>query len=239
MSQTQQEAYQVIFKNTPQKLYQAVRMLSIMKQFSTSKKNKKLDQTARSNDWEKFKHLRGELGLPTSFELQNKFMALPREQRMELIRDCEKKVLVQAGEKDYEFMISNNKMLAEPQILGKDVNLEQLKNMLSDYGLQFHLKELPDSTKELHFFAKDSNIAARAIDRTLENISNNPDSVTSPTLESLIQNAKEKSKEKQDSLEKSKETSVKSNVTDKAVDSTKETAEVLSLFDDLKDGIDL
>jgi len=238
MSQTQQEAYQVMFKNTPQKFYQAVRMLSMMKQAAKAKEQKRLDQTTRENDWEKFKNLREELGLPEAPELKAKFMELPRDQRLELIRDCEKKLMVQTGEKDYEFLISNNKMLAEPQILNKDMNLEQLKNMMTEYGLQFHIKELPDLTKELHFFAKDANIAARAIDRTLETILNDPDTVTKPTFEALMKKAIEQTKEKQEAVKETKE-AANPNLPDKASETSKETMEKLSLFDDVKDGIEL
>lgn len=239
MSQTQQEAYQVMFKSTPQKFYQVVRMLSMMKQMTKAKEQRKLDQSTREHDWKKFENLREQLGLPTTQGLKEKYMTLPREQRIDLIRDCEKKILVQAGEKDYEFMIANNKMLAEPQILAKDINLDQLKNMLSEYGMQFHIKELPDLTRELHFFAKDSNIAARAISRTLENIINDPESITKPTLESLIQKAKQQSKEKQETLEKKQESTVKQGVSEKTAESAKETFESLSLFEELKEGIDL
>jgi hypothetical protein len=238
MSQTQQEAYQVMFKNTPQKFYQAVRMLSMMKQAAKAKEQKRLDQTTRENDWEKFKNLREELGLPESPELKAKFMELPREQRVELIRDCEKKLMVQAGEKDYEFLITNNKMLAEPQILDKAINLDQLKNMMTEYGLQFHIKELPDLTKELHFFSKDANIAARAIDRTLETILNDPDTVTKPTFEALMKKAIEQTKEKQEAVKETKEAE-NPNLPDKASETSKETMEKLSLFDDVKDGIEL
>ena len=238
MSQTQQEAYQVMFKNTPQKFYQAVRMLSMMKQAAKAKEQKRLDQTTRENDWEKFKNLREELGLPESPELKAKFMDLPRDQRVELIRDCEKKLMVQAGEKEYEFLISNNKMLAEPQILDQPINLDQLKNLMTEYGLQFHIKELPDLTKELHFFAKDANIVARAIDRTLETILNDPGTVTKPTFEALMKRAIEQTKEKQEAVKETKE-AANPNLPDKASETSKETMEKLSLFDDVKDGIEL
>lgn len=235
MSQTQQEAYQVIFKSAPQKLYQACRMLTMLQQAAQRKQQRAAAEKTKEHDWEKFKQLREELDLPESPELKNKFLALPRDQRLELIRDCEKKLLIKAGEKDYEFLISTNKMLAEPQILDKELNLDQLKNMLTEYGLQFHVKELPDQTKELHFFSKDANIAARAIGRTLDNIAADPECVTKPTLASMIEQAKEQAKEKVQNI---KETAPVKGTTE-ATKEAEDAFNVLSLFDDDKGGIDL
>ena len=240
MSQSQQEAYQVMFKNTPQKLYQVFRMLSMLKQAAKSKEMKKQAEVVLQDDWEKFKQLREQLGLPESPELKGKFIQLPRDKRKELIKDCEKKVLVQAGEKDYDFLMGTNKMLAQPQILNQDVNFEQLKNMMTEYGLQFHIKDLPDQTKELHFFAKDANVAARAIDRTIDNIVNDPKSVTKPSLEALIKQAKEQAHNQKQQKQEEKE--VQLGETKSAVGSakdSKETLESLSLFEELKDGIEL
>lgn len=239
MSQEQQEAYQMMFKNTPQKFYQLLRMISMMKQFSKSKEQKRINESTKEKDWEKFSQLRQELGLEETQDLKAKFLELPRDQRLELISDCEKKVLVQAGEKDYEFLLSTNKMLAEPQLLDKNINLEQLKNMMTEYGLQFHLKELPDQAKELHFYAKDANIAARALDRTLETILADPESVTKPTLESLIQRAKEQTKEKQEVVQEAKEATSGKDAASLKQAKANEMLESLSLFDELKDGIEL
>ncbi|GMC02541.1 hypothetical protein K5E_22060 [Enterococcus thailandicus] len=240
MSQSQQEAYQVMFKNTPQKLYQVFRMLSMLKQAAKSKEMKKQAEVVLQDDWEKFKQLREQLGLPESADLKGKFIQLPRDKRKELIKDCEKKVLVQAGEKDYDFLMGTNKMLAQPQVLNQDVNFEQLKNMMTEYGLQFHIKDLPDQTKELHFFAKDANVAARAIDRTIDNIVNDPKSVTKPSLENLIKQAKEQAHNQKQQKQEEKE--VQLGETKSPVESakdSKETLESLSLFDELKDGIEL
>jgi len=222
MSQSQQEAYQVICKGTPQKLYQVFRLLSMLKQAAKSKEMKQQAEQLTADNWEKFKNLREQLGLPDKPELEFKFKQLPREKQMELIRDCEKKLLVQAGEKDYEFLLSSNKMLAEPQLLDQAVNLDQLKNMMTEYGLQFHVKEFPDMTSEMYFYAKDANIAARALERTVETIINDPETVTKPTLEALIEEAKGKTKEKV-----------------AAVEEAKESLDALSLFDDISGGIDL
>lgn len=161
---------------------------------------------------------------------------------MELIRDCEKKVLIQAGEKEYDFLLATNKMLAEPQILDKDINLEQLKNMMTEYGLQFHIKELPDLTRELYFYAKDANIAARAIERTLNEILEDPETVTKPTLETLIKQAKEQvevqKQAKLEELQQSKGALIKEG-SKEATQTAKESLESLSLFEDLKGGIEL
>lgn len=244
MSQSQQEAYQVICKGTPQKLYQVFRLLSMLKQVAKSKEMKQQAEQLTADNWEKFKKLREQLGLPDKPELEFKFKQLPREKQMELIRDCEKKLLVQAGEKDYEFLLSSNKMLAEPQLLDQAVNLDQLKNMMTEYGLQFHVKEFPDMTSEMYFYAKDANIAARALERTVETILNDPETVTKPTLEALIEEAKGKTKEKVAAVEEVKESSVTAikDGTKAAVDTTKEAKEsldALSLFDDISGGIDL
>lgn len=244
MSQSQQEAYQVICKGTPQKLYQVFRLLSMLKQAAKSKEMKQQAEQLTADNWEKFKNLREQLGLPDKPELEFKFKQLPREKQMELIRDCEKKLLVQAGEKDYEFLLSSNKMLAEPQLLDQAVNLDQLKNMMTEYGLQFHVKEFPDMTSEMYFYAKDANIAARALERTVETIINDPETVTKPTLEVLIEEAKVKTKEKVAAVEEAKESSVTAikDGTKTAVDTTKEAKEsldALSLFDDISGGINL
>lgn len=244
MSQSQQEAYQVICKGTPQKLYQVFRLLSMLKQAAKSKEMKQQAEQLTADNWEKFKNLREQLGLLDKPELEFKFKQLPREKQMELIRDCEKKLLVQAGEKDYEFLLSSNKMLAEPQLLDQAVNLDQLKNMMTEYGLQFHVKEFPDMTSEMYFYAKDANIAARALERTVETIINDPETVTKPTLEALIEEAKGKTKEKVAAVEEAKESSVTAikDGTKTAVDTTKEAKEsldALSLFDDISGGIDL
>lgn len=233
MSELQQETYQVMFKSSPQNLYQACRMLTMMRQFAMGRKQKKLANENLRNDLKKFIKLREELELPITEDIKEKFMKLTREQRLELIRDCEKKLMIKAGERDYEFLVSSNKMLAEPQVLDKEVNLDQLKNMLTEYGLQFHIKDLPDQTKELHFFSKDSNIAARAISRTLENIAADPECVTKPTLTALINRAKEQTKE---SLEKAKEKTLDSKTETKDM---KETFDALSLFKDGDGGIEL
>ncbi|WP_065772512.1 hypothetical protein [Enterococcus faecium] len=240
MSRTQQEAYQVIFKNTPQKLYQVFRMLSMLKQAAKSKEMKRQADAARQDDWQNFKQLREQLGLPESPELKGKFLQLPNEKRRELIRDCEKKLLLQAGEKDFQFLMESNKMLAQPQILNKEVNIDQLKKMMTEYGLQFHIKDLPDHTKELHFFAKDANIAARAIDRTIDSIVNDPTAVTKPTLEQLIKEAQSKVQDEKLQKQEAKEVGLgeSKNVTESATES-KETLETLSLFEELKDGIEL
>lgn len=240
MSRTQQEAYQVIFKNTPQKLYQVFRMLSMLKQAAKSKEMKRQADAARQDDWQNFKQLREQLGLPESPELKSKFLQLPKEKRRELIRDCEKKLLLQAGEKDFQFLMESNKMLAQPQILNKEVNIDQLKKMMTEYGLQFHIKDLPDHTKELHFFAKDANIAARAIDRTIDSIVNDPTAVTKPTLEQLIKEAQSKVQDEKLQKQEAKEVGLgeSKNVTESATES-KETLETLSLFEELKDGIEL
>lgn len=242
MSQSQQEAYQIMFKNTPQKFYQVVRMLSMMKQFAKTREQKKQGEVNRENEWEKFKELREKLGLPDSPDLEAKFKQLPKEQRMELIRDCENKVLLQAGEKEYDFLLATNKMLAEPQILDKDINLEQLKNMMTEYGLQFHIKELPDLSKELYFYAKDANIAARAIERTLNEILEDPEMVTKPTLEKLIKQAKEQveiqKQAKVEELQQTKGALIKEGSKEVAKN-TKESLESLSLFEDIKDGLEL
>lgn len=244
MSQSQQEAYQVICKGTPQKLYQVFRLLSMLKQAAKSKEMKQQAEQLTADNWEKFKNLREQLGLPDKPELEFKFKQLPREKQMELIRDCEKKLLVHAGEKDYEFLLSSNKMLAEPQLLDQAVNLDQLKNMMTEYGLQFHVKEFPDMTSEMYFYAKDANIAAHALERTVETIINDPETVTKPTLEALIEEAKGKTKEKVAAVEEAKESSVTAikDGTKTAVDTTKEAKEsldALSLFDDISGGIDL
>lgn len=244
MSQSQQEAYQVICKGTPQKLYQVFRLLSMLKQAAKSKEMKQQAEQLTADNWEKFKNLREQLGLPDKPELEFKFKQLPREKQMELIRDCEKKLLVQAGEKDYEFLLSSNKMLAEPQLLDQAVNLDQLKKMMTEYGLQFHVKEFPDMTSEMYFYAKDANIAARALERTVETIINDPETVTKPTLEALMEEAKGKTKEKVAAVEEAKESSVTAikDGTKTVVDTTKEAKEsldALSLFDDISGGIDL
>lgn len=243
MSQSQQEAYQIMFKNTPQKFYQVVRMLSMMKQFAKTREQKKQGEANREKEWEKFKQLREKLGLPNSPDLEVKFKQLSKEQRIELIRDCENKVLLQAGEKDYEFLLATNKMLAEPQILDKDINLDQLKNMMTDYGLQFHIKELPDLTRELYFYAKDANIAARAIERTLNEILEDPETVTKPTLEKLIKQAKEQvevqKQAKVEEIDKVKEASVVKAGAKEATQTAKDSLDSLSLFEDLKGGIEL
>ncbi|EJZ8466911.1 hypothetical protein OIV85_002596 [Enterococcus faecalis] len=243
MSQSQQEAYQIMFKNTPQKFYQVVRMLSMMKQFAKTREQKKQGEVNRENEWDKFKELREKLGYPDSPDLEEKFKQLPKEQRMELIRDCEKKVLLQAGEKEYDFLLATNKMLAEPQILDKDINLDQLKNMMTDYGLQFHIKELPDLSRELFFYAKDANIAARAIERTLNEILEDPETVTKPTLETLIKQAKAQvevqKQAKAEEIEKAKEASVVKAGGKEAAQTAKESLDSLSLFEELKGGIEL
>ncbi|MDO0896252.1 hypothetical protein Q1X24_15450 [Enterococcus sp. B1E4] len=244
MSQSQQEAYQVICKGTPQKLYQLFRLFSMLKQAAKSKEMKQQAEQLATDNWEKFKKLREQLGLPDRPELEFKFKQLPREKQMELIRDCEKKLLIKAGEKDYEFLLASNKMLAEPQLLNKEVNLDQLKTMLTEYGLQFHVKELPDQTMELHFYAKDANVATRALQRTIDEIVKDPDCVTKPTFEALIKQAKEQSTEKAKSVEKEKEASfqVGSEGTKLVGDSAKEakeTLDALSLFENAGGGIEL
>lgn len=240
MSQTQQEAYQVIFKSTPKRLYQVFRMLSMLKQAAKSKEMKRQADVARQDDWQNFKQLREQLGLPESPELKSKFLQLPKDKRRELIRDYEKKILLQAGEKDFQFLMESNKMLAQPQILNKEVNFDQLKKMMTEYGLQFHIKDLPDHTKELHFFAKDANIAARAIDRTIDSIVNDPTAVTKPTLEQLIKEAKSKVQDEKLQKQEAKEVGLGEGkgVIESAKES-KETLETLSLFEELKDGIEL
>lgn len=238
MSQLQQESYQVIFKNTPQKFYQTIRMVSMLKQFSKTNERKKMEATSRNEDWETFSKLREELELPITTDMKVKFTELTKDKRLELIRDCEKKLLIKAGEKEYDFLLATNKMLAEPQILNKDINLDQLKNMMTEYGLQFHIKELSDQTKELHFFAKDANIAARALDRTLEEMINHPESVTKPTLDTIITKSKEQSIAKQEEMKQAKETAEITTSTEHSVKGIKEVTEKASIIEDMTNSID-
>ncbi|WP_321386453.1 hypothetical protein [uncultured Enterococcus sp.] len=237
MSDTQQEAYHLLFKSSPQNLYQGYRMLMMMKQFAQEKERKKQDLLTREEEWERFSELREELGLETPPEMRESFMALNKHKRAELLRDCEKKILLQAGEKDLDYFMSSNKMLAEPQLLDKHINLEQLKNVMEEYGMQFHIKELADKTKELHFFAKDANIAAHAINKTLDELLKDPEKVTKPTLEMLIKQAKEKTQAQQETHEKTKEAAATSKAPEKATEEAKETLDAISLFDE--GGIDL
>ena len=76
----------------------------MLKRAAKTREMKKKETEVTSSDWNKFQKLREELELPDKPELERKFKALSREQRIELIRDCEKKVLIKAGEKDYEFL---------------------------------------------------------------------------------------------------------------------------------------
>jgi len=80
-----------------------------------------------------------------------------------------------SGEKDLDFMMRDGKMLAEPQLLNKSVNFDQVKQVLAEYEMQFHIKELENGEKELHFFAKDANVCANALDKAMEDISKNPE----------------------------------------------------------------
>ncbi|KAF6207430.1 hypothetical protein GE061_018673 [Apolygus lucorum] len=100
-----------------------------------------------------------------------------------------------SGEKDLDFMMRDGKMLAEPQLLNKSVNLDQVKQVLAEYGMQFHIKELENGEKELHFFAKDANVCANALDKAMEDISKNPEKATQPSFESEVKVSKQKEAE--------------------------------------------
>ena len=66
MSQSQQEAYQVICKGTPQKLYQVFRLLSMLKQAAKSKEMKQQAEQLTADNWEKFKNLENSLDCLTN-----------------------------------------------------------------------------------------------------------------------------------------------------------------------------
>ncbi|MDT2904409.1 hypothetical protein P7H72_14405, partial [Lactococcus lactis] len=100
-----------------------------------------------------------------------------------------------SGEKDLDFMMRDGKMLAEPQLLNKSVNLDQVKQVLAEYEMQFHIKELVNGEKELHFFAKDANVCANALDKAMEDILKNPEKATQPSFESEVKVSKQKEAE--------------------------------------------
>ncbi len=98
-----------------------------------------------------------------------------------------------AGEKSMDFMARDGKMIAEPQTFSADVvNLGQLKNHLDQYQLQFHIEHISSKEFELHFFAKDKELAAKSLERAMTDLANAPSKITSKDLEGEIINATEK-----------------------------------------------
>ncbi|MGY3713715.1 DUF3801 domain-containing protein [Lactococcus petauri] len=198
MGQEQQEMFRVLMRDMPQTIRQTLYLLTTLKRHVDKKKAGK-DQA--QIDLLKAKNVAEDLsGLEVSPEMEKEFLAKSPSERQKMLAEWGQELKRQnlaPGEKSLEFLMKTGKAIAEPQLLEKAVNLEQLKNVLKDYGLQFHIKALDDGKHEVLFLAKDANVARNAFAQALDEISHNPGIVSSP---SLTQSIKEAQKEEEKAI---------------------------------------
>lgn len=198
MGQEQQEMYRVLIRDTPQTIRQSLYLLKALKRHVETKE---AGREQAQIDLLKAKNYAEDLsGLVVSPEMEKEFLAKSPSERQKLLTEWGQELKRQnlaPGEKSLEFLMKTGKAIAEPQLLEKAVNLEQLKNVLKDYGLQFHIKALDDGKHEVLFLAKDANVARNAFAQALDEISQNPEIVSSP---SLTQSIKEAQKEEEKTI---------------------------------------
>ena len=198
MGQEQQEMYRVLIRDTPQTIRQSLYLLKALKRHVETKE---AGREQAQIDLLKAKNYAEDLsGLEVSPEMEKEFLAKSPSERQKMLTEWGQELKRQnlaPGEKSLEFLMKTGKAIAEPQLLEKAVNLEQLKNVLKDYGLQFHIKALDDGKHEVLFLAKDANVARNAFAQALDEISQNPEIVSSP---SLTQSIKEAQKEEEKAI---------------------------------------
>jgi hypothetical protein len=198
MGQEQQEMYRVLIRDTPQTIRQSLYLLKALKRHVETKE---AGREQAQIDLLKAKNYAEDLsGLEVSPEMEQEFLAKSPSERQKMLTEWGQELKRQnlaPGEKSLEFLMKTGKAIAEPQLLEKAVNLEQLKNVLKDYGLQFHIKALDDGKHEVLFLAKDANVARNAFAQALDEISQNPEIVSSP---SLTQSIKEAQKEEEKAI---------------------------------------
>lgn len=190
MGQEQQEMYRVLMRDTPQTIRQTLYLLKALKRHVEMKEARREQAQI---DLLKAKNYAEDLsGLEVSFEMEKEFLAKTPTERQKMLTEWSqelKKQNLAPGEKSLEFLLKTGKTIAEPQLLEKAVNLEQLKNVLKAYGLQFHIKSLDEGKHEVLFLAKDANVARNAFAQALDEISQNPEIVSSPSLKQSIKEA--------------------------------------------------
>lgn len=142
-----------------------------------------------------------------------------------------------AGEKSMDFMVRDGKMIAEPQTFNSDVvNLGQLKNHLDTYKLQFHIEHISPKEFELHFFSKDNQLTAKALERAMIDLAKDPSKITSKDLEGEIIHATEKQAQIREQVsaqkaDKKTPESVLSELDKKVADKVQELAKADTLLD--------
>lgn len=195
MSEEQQQAFHAMTRQVPQNLRDLFRMLMAVRRSANQRQRQRASGQLDNNQ---FKELRSKLGLETTPEMEALFLKqndLQRRATMDSLSRQFNEMKQSSGEKDLDFMMRDGKMLAEPQLLNKSVNLDQVKQVLAEYEMQFHIKELENGEKELHFFAKDANVCANALDKAMEDISKKPEKATQPSFESEVKVSKQKEAE--------------------------------------------
>lgn len=243
MSEVQQQAFHVMTRQVPQNLRDLFRMFRAVMRYAEQRQRR---QVSSQLDNEKFKALREKLGLKTSPELEIQFLRENDIQRRAIIESLSRQLEVKRqsyGEKDMNFMMRDGKMLAEAQLLKKSVNLEQVKQVLSEYKMQFHIKALKNGDKELHFFAKDANVCAKALEKAMEEISKNPEKATQSSFESEVKAAKQKEAEeikvKQAEKQKVQEVSQTVDGLSKSSIDSKAVTEAVTIENPFEGGLDI
>ncbi|MGV8956300.1 hypothetical protein [Lactococcus lactis] len=243
MSEAQQQAFHVMTRQVPQNLRDLFRMFRAVMRYAEQRQRR---QVSSQLDNEKFKALREKLGLKTSPELEIQFLRENDIQRRAIIESLSRQLDVKLqsyGEKDMNFMMRDGKMLAEAQLLKKSVNLEQVKQVLSEYKMQFHIKALKNGDKELHFFAKDANVCAKALEKAMEEISKNPEKATQSSFESEVKAAKQKEAEeikvKQAEKQKVQEVSQTVDGLSKSPIDSKAVTEAVTIENPFEGGLDI
>ncbi|GAB2022648.1 hypothetical protein RyT2_17220 [Pseudolactococcus yaeyamensis] len=123
------------------------------------------------------------------------------------------------GEKSMSFMATDGKMIAQPQSLSAEtVNLGQLKNHLEKYQLQFHIEPISSKEFELHFFAKDKELAAKALERAMVDLVKDPSQITAKDLEGEFEAGKDKQAKIREQIAAQKADKQVSQSTKEAVD---------------------
>lgn len=186
----QQEMFRVMTRDTPQSVRQLIRMFQVMRNHAKGNAQK---EVVKKQEFIQAKELRTKLGRETSPEMEKEFLAMSASKRNDLINNLKSRVhemQYEGGEKPLKVLLNDGKTIAEPQLLDEAVNMAQLKNVLTEYDLKFHVKKAPDGKNELYFFAKDKAVFQSAMDKAITDISKNPSIVSAPALTAEIQKAR-------------------------------------------------
>lgn len=228
----QQEMYRVMTHGVPQNVRQLISMLKALKRHAEGKTQQEI---SKQNEIENIKELRARMGEDTPDEMIEQLKNLPQSERQKIalgLKEQLRQSKYTAGEKDLDVLLRDGKAIAQPQLLDEAVNLEQLKNQLTDKGLQFHIEPSETGKDALYFFAKDKEVFQSALDSLIDDITKDPRIVSTRTIKQEIdQTVKKQKAANEKEIDKATQ-KVANATTDATKKATEEVAkEVTDLFD--------